>query len=182
MKSFSKAWNVPLAVVLALVLCGASAAFLAGCSQGASQEQGAAEQLQGQGVSFEASDVSVALEALPAAFAGYDAAIVDASFDETAKTVYLTFNVPTEDVVAAIDIAEQACKIVSDQAYQAAAARLEQDGRSLELSQDEAAQRCDGLGALYEEYSLSLLLDNDAGTLDVVGVRDAGVQGFMNWQ
>ncbi len=179
MENISKRTRFTL-VAAALLL--AALMMLGGCAQGSPEQDEPA-----QGAPIEQADVQQACDAVRQSFVDASVLNVDAQVDESTKTVYLTLETLSQDVPEACASAEAACRQLSAAAVNAMLDRLSDEGdadarQRYEALASDADDRADGLGVLYETYALSLRVDNEQGTLDVDGVREAGPEGSVNWQ
>lgn len=112
--------------------------------------------------------------------------VVDVQEESDTKLIRMTFEAYDADAADACAEAEALCAEYSLQVLQAALLRAQEQGdETAQSSLQEAVtqeEQLEGLGSLYDSYSLLVVMDNSAGTLDVTGARDAGAQGGVNWQ
>ena len=106
--------------------------------------------------------------------------------DVSDKAVRMDFINSFDDVQVAIADAEAIVRGYDLAVLQACVEHAEDEGDeqlaqewSSALEEDESS---DGLGRIYDEYTLYIVLDNSDGTLDLTGFREAGSEGGINWQ
>ena len=108
---------------------------------------------------------------------------VQVKVDSATHDVIMQLNTSTNEIAIAERDAEQAAKAYSEVVAYAEAANSDDDAiKTAWKARGEQEEATEGIGSLYDYYSLSMTVTNEDDTLSLVGTRPAGADSVVTWE